>query len=518
MATNNIKKAATGEDLTKFRVNRVKDLENLYSDELSTKRRQDQTAAYQAKIYKNAGEVRKALSDALTNVYPVTEASKKLYAVNPIYANIINTLANMFSWRYKVIPHKRWINSKTKIKKEVKEDEYRLIYHQMLELADGLSIETKFPAVLSYLFINGAVYYTTVLDEDSMTIDTLILPIKYCRKIGETQFGTAIIEFDMSYFTNLGLQGDKLEEYLESYPDEIVKGYEAYSKDSTLRWVALDPHFSSGIMMNEAGIPTYFYLYGAILDYEQYQDNELERNENRLKYLVSHKIPIYQDKLVFEVNEVKALHNSMKKVVDTGTKARLITTYGDIDVKQLSQNDTTENQVLAKAYKAIYENIGLNSELFTGNSVTALKMAIIRDRSLVWNFVQQLISFYNIAINNWVDFKSYEANIEILPISPYTYNDDIEAYRSNATLGVNKLDFIIASGVKQRHIEDQMALESFLNLDEITPMQTSYTQTAEDRSDDGENKDSTKKVKGGTGSSIEPLEKDSTKTETSTEE
>ena len=54
-------------------------------------------------------------------------------------------------------------------------------------------------------------------------------------------------------------------------------------------------------------------------------------------------------------------------------------------------------------------------------------------------------------------------------------------YKDNATLGVAKLDYFIASGVKQKNIQDQLNLESFLGLNDITPMQTSYTQTAEDR-------------------------------------
>ena len=48
-------------------------------------------------------------------------------------------------------------------------------------------------------------------------------------------------------------------------------------------------------------------------------------------------------------------------------------------------------------------------------------------------------------------------------------------------MGVGKLDYFIASGIKQKNIQDQLDLEEFLKLDEIKPMQTSYTQTAEDR-------------------------------------
>lgn len=68
----------------------------------------------------------------------------------------------------------------------------------------------------------------------------------------------------------------------------------------------------------------------------------------------------------------------------------------------------------------------------------------------------------------------------------------MKRYKDNATLGVGKLDFIVASGTKQRHIQDSFNLESFLDLTQITPMQTSYTQTAEDRVEE-EDKDNPSK-------------------------
>jgi hypothetical protein len=167
-----------------------------------------------------------------------------------------------------------------------------------------------------------------------------------------------------------------------------------------MRWQTLDPRFSSGLMMNEMGLPTYLYLYGGILDYEKYQDNELERNENLLKYIVVHTMPHYEDKLIFEVDEVAAIHKSLKKIVDTGEKARLITTYGDVHVDKISESDTSENEVLSKAFKAIFNNAGFNSGVFTSETVEGLKKSLVRDKAIVWRHVQALTSFYTIAINN----------------------------------------------------------------------------------------------------------------------
>ena len=488
-----------------FSITRVKELEKLYSDEMSTRRRYSQTTSYSTSDYQTAAAVRKALADATSNKDTIVEASKKLYVTNPIYAAVINYLTDMYMWKYKVIPHKIYTKSKAKARKEIKAEDYMIMYNLMLEVTEGLSFKTKFPALLQRLFVEGSVFFTTLSDDESLTVDTLILPTKYCRKIGETQFGTAIISFDMSYFRDQGLAEADLKDYFKSFPKEFEKGYRAFLKDAKANWCELDPHFSSGIMMNELGIPTYFYILGGILDFEKYQDNELEKNENALKYLVIHTIPHYENELIFEVDEVAAMHRSLKKIVDTGEKARLITTYGDIKVEKISENDTSENQVLSKAFQAIFNGAGFNSGIFTSESVKALEMSLIRDKGMVWKYAQQLVSFYNIAVNNWFDFKGYQADIDILPISSYTYTDDIKVFKENATLGVNKIDYIIASGIEQKDIIDELMLEKTLGLDQISPMQTSYTQTAEDRAEKRNGDDTSQED---SKSGIEPSDKE----------
>ena len=184
-----------------FAKSRTDKLEKLYSDEKSTRRRYDQTTSYAAVNYANAAEVRKALSDAVNNKDAIVETSQKLYVTNPIYASVINYLSNMFMWKYKVTPHRLYTKSKAKARKEIDTENYMVMYNLMLEVTEGLSFKTKIPALLQRLFVEGSVFFTTLSDEDSLTVDTLILPTKYCRKIGETQFGTAIISF-ASIFVN----------------------------------------------------------------------------------------------------------------------------------------------------------------------------------------------------------------------------------------------------------------------------------------------------------------------------
>lgn len=204
------------QNATNFRVNRTKEFDNLYADESSRKNRQGETLVYSTVDVKNAAAVRKLLNDAITNKQTLVETSKQLYITNPIYASVINYLAEMFTWQYKVTPHRVYTKSKAKARKQISDKDFQIVYSQMLELVDGLSIETKFTELLTRLFITGSTYFTSYLDEDSMTINMLLLPEKYCRTIGQTQYGTYIIEFDFSYFTDLGYSETTLKDFLKS--------------------------------------------------------------------------------------------------------------------------------------------------------------------------------------------------------------------------------------------------------------------------------------------------------------
>jgi hypothetical protein len=180
--------------------------------------------------------------------------------------------------------------------------------------------------------------------------------------------------FNYAYFDSLGLTGDQIKELLKTaFTDEITKGYNAYKKDSKKKWQMLDPKHSSAIMCNAKGIPTFLYVYGGILNYQTYAVNELDKSNNQIENVLVHKLPTYQDKLLFEVPEMQALHQKIAAITKSASHTRLVTTIGDITVHPLQEQDSRENEVLSKAYKSIYEMTGLNGELFNGSNAEALK-------------------------------------------------------------------------------------------------------------------------------------------------
>ena len=130
-------------------------------------------------------------------------------------------------------------------------------------------------------------------------------------------------------------------------------------------------------------MPTLLYSYGSILNYEEYQANELERSEAQLDSLVVHKLPTYQNELILEIPEMNALHKKLAPLVSSASRAKLMTTIGDVTVHHLQEKETRENTVLEKAFKSVFDNAGLNNAQFTGDSVEAITSSMQIDKNIV---------------------------------------------------------------------------------------------------------------------------------------
>ena len=396
------------------------------------------------------------------------DLSYQVYTFSPIYANVIDYLSNMFLWRYVYIPRKV---------RDKGDTDYNEVYNLMGEIVDGITIESTFPAILTDLLTNGAVFLISTKDTSSKSISTISLPYKYCRINAVTQYGTYTFQFDFSYFDNLGLNTEELDIIFDFFPKEIREKYNIYLNDrNNLRWQQLDPKFACAVALNKNGFPTKLNTIFSIKRYDLYQDNELTRNSQLLDKIITHQMPTWEDQLVVSIEEMAELHTSIAKVLQRNNHLRLITSFGKMDLLSIGEDQSKENKVLEDAFNAIYSNLGENHSLFNGDSVQALTNGLKRDISIIWKYVQQLVSYYNIVVNNSFNFQSYQCDLSILPITIYDENDKITQYKDGATLGVNKLEYIVSTGVKQINLQSKLELEKFLKLEQLKPLSSSYTQ------------------------------------------
>lgn len=459
----------------RFKITRAK-IKEMYESDVSIKRNVNKTTSSSATINTLSTDTLSNNYYALTTELETQRRySNELYTFYPIYAGLLDYLSNMYLWRYTYVPRM--------VKERTNAADYKEIYDLIGEVVDGISIETTFPIVLTELYINGAVFLLTTKNTSSKTIATLSLPSKYCRVNAVTQFGTYIFQFDFSYFDSLGLNKEELSRIWDFYPKEMQPMYNAYLADKqNMRWQQLDPKYAAAFMLNKNGFPTRLRAIFSILQYDQYLSNELERNNQLLDKIISHKMPTWEDKLVVEIDEMAELHKSIANILSRNNHIRLVTTFGDMDVLSIGQDMAQENKTLDNAYNSIYDNSGTNHTLFNGTIKEALTYALQRDQSTTWKYIQQLTNFYNLTINNSFNFKGYQCDLSILPITVYNEQDKIILYKEGATLGVTKLEYIVSTGVKQINLESKFILEDFLKLDQLKPLSTSYTQNDNSKS------------------------------------
>lgn len=282
--TYNNSSPALNEAEGKFKITRSK-IKEMYESDTSIKRNVNKTAS-------TAATINNLTFDTLANnYYSLTveletqrRYSNELYSFYPVYAGLLDYLSNMYLWRYTYVPRI--------VKERGNNTEYKEIYDLMGEVIDGLSIETTFPMILTQLYIDGAVFLITVKNTSSKTVTTISLPTKYCRVNAITQFGTYTYQFDFSYFDSLSLSRDELAQIFNFFPKEMLTMYNAYLADKqNLRWQVLDPKYAAALMLNKNGFPTKLRAIFSILQYDQYLENELERNGQQLDKIIAHKMP-----------------------------------------------------------------------------------------------------------------------------------------------------------------------------------------------------------------------------------
>ena len=111
------------------------------------------------------------------------------------------------------------------------------------------------------------------------------------------------------------------------------------------------------------------------------------------------------------------------------SRLKLVTTFGKLDVHPLQEPGSVKNEILSTAHKAIYESAGLNTNIFTADSKEALEYSITKDQSFMWKYIEQITNFYNLTINNLYNFKGYQLEFSLLPVTHYNYPHMLELYQ-----------------------------------------------------------------------------------------
>ena len=339
------------------------------------------------------------------------------------------------------------------------------------ELVKLLLVAWREDSVYAYVYDDS--------DQEGGTCFYQILDGDYCR-VSSVEAGVFRFAFDFSYFRSH-------EAYLEYWDSEFKSKYEAYQKDSTLRWQELEPERQVCFKVNSddptMDYPSFASLFEAIISNIDLQALKTAKDElSAYKLLVARLKPISgsDDPDDFEVDPDTALkyYNKFVAALPECVNACLSPVpIEPIEFKDLNNTDDTD--MISNSISNIFKHIGgviLNSDK---SGTTIYEAQIIADMEIAQSTllpqVQRYLNLYfNYTIGAGHGYFKY-----IDGVCPYTRRQKRKELVESAQNGFSRMSIGILDGNTALEQISMLKLEKDLGLVDLmsNPLSTSYTQS-----------------------------------------
>lgn len=398
--------------------------------------------------------------------------SRAYYQRNGLYKRIILYYATLLTYQGILIPH-------AKGKNQLSNDSIKKKYAKVLDFLNKIPTEEIFTRIAIKSLVDGTYYGIVIrLNEDEFAL--LDLPYEYCRSILRDTYGNDIVEFNVAYFdsiTSLELR----KRVLEGYPKEIRKAYKAYQSKGGEGWTVLDTAISVCFPFLEDGLPLFLSVIPATIQYDDAVDNERERELDEIRKIIVQKVPHLTDgQLLFEPIEAEEMHQGAVNMLKGNRNISVLTTYADVEAIISKTSSDNVNNSLEKMLQNVYSEAGASSQIFSATGTQAINISIKNDISLMMILGNQLTRFMTNVVNYVFSSTSVDFKYQILPISLYTKDEEIDNSLKMAQSGYSYLLPAIISGLKQRDFVSVKDLENdLLELgDRMIPLSSSFNQSS----------------------------------------
>lgn len=339
------------------------------------------------------------------------------------------------------------------------------------ELVKLLLVAWREDSVYAYVYDDS--------DQEGGTCFYQILDGDYCR-VSSVEAGVFRFAFDFSYFRSH-------EAYLEYWDSEFKSKYEAYQKDSTLRWQELEPERQVCFKVNSddptMDYPSFASLFEAIISNIDLQALKTAKDElSAYKLLVARLKPISgsDDPDDFEVDPDTALkyYNKFVAALPECVNACLSPVpIEPIEFKDLNTTDDTD--MISNSISNIFKHIGgviLNSDK---SGTTIYEAQIIADMKIAQSTLLPQVQRYLNLYFNYIVGTGHGYFKYIDGVCPYTRRQKRKELVESAQNGFSRMSIGILDGNTALEQISMLKLEKDLGLVELmsNPLSTSYTQS-----------------------------------------
>ena len=416
----------------------------------------------------------------------IRELSKYYNRFSGTYTRPLQYYATLLNYGYVIVPHYD-VDSRPKKMKPA--------YKKISKYVKDMHLEYMLPKI-NLIVLSEGIYYGLLIEDENEKPTFYKLPARYCRSRFVDGDGLPILEISLSYFDNITNNEIERRQILKLFP-KYVQALYAHKNHKEL-WAEI-PAAEGGLcfFFNDDQTPPFVSATMSAHELENARERESKRDENALRKLLIHKLPINKTdgELLFTLPEAEILHESVCNMLADDDSIDVITTYADINLESVQDEEasaTSSSSRLQKYVDNVYDDLGAPSSIFNaGDGTTALTFSIKKDISLMFAWSHQ----YELAINSVLKRKAKNDalyfSIKLLPTSSIFRKEDVDMYLKTAQYGYPKSTVASIIGLD---IVDLAQITDFennvLHLEKsMVPLQSSYTTSGkEEKNSTGEKK------------------------------
>jgi hypothetical protein len=336
---------------------------------------------------------------------------------------LINYLASLPDFSvYKVIPNISMVE-------EPDAESILQDYEEVCRYVRAMDLELDLFKMLTIAWGEDVAYFFPVENEDGTT---LLYPLdgQYCKLSGVGYNGLYRMAYDFSFF-----QGSN-SFYLDIWPKEFKTKYNAYQRDSSLRWQQLDEGraFKINIENPDLVVSPLVSLFEQIIDLIDLQSLTAVKDSLEIYKLLVMKIPLLNSKnpddLALNLNLAKQFYAKALDILPPEIGC-ILSPGMEVDSVTFDKGSTSESDAISDAYHNLMSNAGvsqiMDSSKLTGQS--AVKASMLCDVMLATKgIIPQINAFVNERIK--LKFPNTQMIFKYTDVTTYTKEDRIKQLQS----------------------------------------------------------------------------------------
>lgn len=438
------------------------------------------------------------LTSSTTKAWTVfSKDNLRSYLQNPYSSSSQNSLRNLAKFLYTLsFPLRRIINyfaslpdfSAYKVNLDFslveENDEEALLqdYEDACRFIRKMNLEMNMFKLLIIAWREGIVYFQPYQDDDG-TMLLMPLDSQYC-KISSVGYNNLLhVAYDFSFFNGQNAF------YLDVWDPEYKKKFNAYSKDSSLRWQELDTARAFKIDLSDIDLvlSPFASLFEALIDLVDLQALMNVKDSLDIYKLLVMKIPMLDSKspddLALSLTMAMKFYQKALEVLPPEIGA-ILSPGMDVDSVSFDKNATSDTNAISDAYQNVMEETGI-SQIFDSSRLTgstSVKMSMLADAMMATKgIMKQIEAFVNERI--LMEYPNSKAYIKFIEVTTYTKDDRINKVKDAAALGLPvKQEYMTLLGYDALEAMSSDWLETKLGLavDKfVHPLVSSYTQSGD---------------------------------------